>query len=66
MAKYKRYEIELTPKLMKRLLEYSRMPTTTPEELDRIVENLCELSKSDETLTIEEYDHIIAKKSLAD
>ncbi len=66
MAKYKRYEIELTPKLMKRLLEYSRMPTTTVEELDRLVDNLCELSKGDKTLTIEEYDHVIDKKSLAE
>ncbi len=66
MGKYKRYEIELTPKLLKRLMEYSRMPTTTVEELDKIVENLCELSKGDETLTIEEFDHITGKKSIAE
>ena len=47
-------------------MEYSRMPTTTVEELDKIVENLCELSKGDETLTIEEFDHITGKKSIAE
>jgi hypothetical protein len=59
MSKWKRCEIELTPALMKKLLEYAK--TAAPENIDLIVENLTHLSKSDDTLTIEEYEVIITK-----
>jgi hypothetical protein len=59
MNKWKRCEIELTPVLLQKLFEYSK--TATPEAINVVMENLKTLSKSDETLTIEEYDHIIKK-----
>ncbi len=59
MGKWKRCEIEVTPALMKKLLEYAK--TATPENIELIVENLTHLCKSDDTLTTEEYDHIITK-----
>jgi hypothetical protein len=59
MNKWKRCEIELTPVLLQKLFEYAK--TATPEAINVVMENLKTLSKSDETLTIEEYDHIIKK-----
>lgn len=61
MGKLKRHEIELTPKLMKRLLEYVRTPGVPVEELDTIVDNLSMLSKSFDPVTIEEYEMIVKK-----
>jgi len=59
MGKWKRCEIELTPVLLQKLFEYVK--TATPEATNTVMENLKALSKSDETLTIEEYEHIITK-----
>jgi len=61
MGKWKRCEIELTPVLLQKLFEYVK--TATPEATNTVMENLKALSKSDETLTIEEYEHIITKSS---
>lgn len=63
MTKWKRVEIELTPALVKKLFEHVKATQAGPEELDNIIHNLHWLSKSDETLTIEEYDQIIKKSS---
>jgi hypothetical protein len=59
MGKWKRCEIEITPVLLQKLFEYVK--TATPEATNTVMENLKALSKSDETLTIEEYEHIITK-----
>jgi len=59
MGKWKRCEIELTPALIKKLLEYAK--TATPEDVNIVVDNLTHLSKSDDTLTTEEYEVIITK-----
>lgn len=61
MAKLKRHEIELTPKLLKRLFEYVRMPSVGAEELDSIVSNLSMLTKSFDPVTVEEFDLIVTK-----
>lgn len=61
MGKLKRHEIELTPKLLKRLLEYVRSPNVGVEELDTIIDNLCQLTKSFDPITVEEYDMIVKK-----
>lgn len=61
MTKLKRHEIELTPKLLKRLLEHVRNPNVGVEELDSIIENLCVLTKSFDPITVEEFDLIIKK-----
>ena len=64
MTKWKRAEIEVTPALLKKLFEYVKTTAVGPEEMDTIINNLHWLSKSDETLTVEEYDHIIKKPTL--
>jgi hypothetical protein len=64
MAKWKRHEIELTPVLLKKLFEHVKAQAVGPEDLDNIISNLYWLSKSDETLTIEEFDQIIKKSTV--
>ncbi len=64
MTKWKRVEIELTPALLKKLFEHVKTQAVGPEEIDNIVNNLHWLSKSDETLTLEEFDQIIKKSTV--
>lgn len=61
MTKYKKQEIEVSPQLMKKLFEFVKTQAVTPADFDWIVNNLTWMSKSDELLTIEEYDMIIKK-----
>lgn len=58
--KWRRTEIELTPQLLRKLFDYVKTPDA---DLDQVIYNLTWLSKSDETLTVEEYEHIIKKSS---
>ena len=60
MGKYKRIEIELTPMLLKKVLEHVK--TATPQDIETIIANFIELSCCDDTLTIEEFD-LVTKKS---
>lgn len=60
MGKWKRCEIELTPALLQKLFEFAK--TATPESINTVMDNLKTLSKSDETLTVEEYDYIITRE----
>lgn len=59
MGKYKRVEIEMTTHLLRKVLEWAR--TSTPEDVEIIVANFIELSKCDDTLTIEEFDLVTSK-----
>ena len=59
MGKWKRCEIEVTPALLQKLFEYVK--TATPESVNTVLDNLKTLSKSDEVLTVEEYDHIVTR-----
>jgi hypothetical protein len=59
MGKYKRVELEMTPHLLKKVLEWAK--TSTPEDIETAISNFIELSKSDDTLTIEEFDLVTSK-----
>jgi len=59
--KYKKHEIEMSPHLMKKLFEFVKAPTTEPTDIPWIVSNLVELSKCDETLTLDEYEMVVRK-----
>jgi hypothetical protein len=64
MAKYKIYEIELSPRLLHKLFEHVRKPETTEEHIGYIIENLKDLSKTDELLTLDQFELIIQKPAL--
>ena len=59
MAKYKQYEIEISPRLLLKLFEYVK--GNPAEDCQYIVDNLLELGKCDETLTLDEYEMAIRK-----
>ena len=61
MARYRKIEIELSPHLLKKTLEFVKAPTTSQDDIEWIVNNFIELSKCDELLTIEEFD-LVTKK----
>lgn len=65
MNKYKKPEIEVSPQLMKKLFEFVKTQAVTPADFDWIVNNLTWLSKSDELLTVEEYEMITKKPVVA-
>lgn len=61
MQKYKTYELELSPILLKKLFEFVKSPAVTPEDFHWITKNLIELSACDDTLTLDEYELITTK-----
>jgi len=65
MSKYKRMEIELTPQLMKKLFEFVKDPKITATDFDWLVNNLAWMSKDVDPLTIEEFEHITKKPTVA-
>lgn len=58
---YKFIEIEVSPKLLKKLLEHSKDPKVTQDHINYIIDNLTYLSKHDECLTLDEFDVITEK-----
>jgi hypothetical protein len=58
---YKFVEIEVSPKLMKKLLEHVKDPKVTQDHINYMMENLMWLSKHDECLTLDEYEVITEK-----
>jgi hypothetical protein len=58
---YKFIEIELSPKLIKKLFEYIKDPKITQDHINYMVENLKTLAKHDECLTLDEFDVITEK-----
>ena len=64
MAKYKKHEIELSPHLLKKLFEFVKDPKVTVADFPWIVENLVELGRCDEMLTLDEYEMIIRKPTV--
>lgn len=61
MTKYKTYEIELSPVLLKKLFEFVKSPAITADDFHWITKNLIELSYCDDTLTMDEYEIIVTK-----
>lgn len=59
MAKYKTYEIELSPKLLSKLFDFVK--ANANQDHQYIIDTLCELSYCDDTLTLDEYDMIVTK-----
>jgi hypothetical protein len=60
MGKYKRIEIELTPMLLKKVLEHVK--DATPQDIETIIANFIDLSYCDHTLTLEDFE-LVTKKS---
>jgi transposase len=58
---YKFIEIEVSPKLMRKLLEHTKDPKVTQEHINYILDNLLWLSKHDECLTLDEFEVITEK-----
>ena len=58
---YKFVEIEVSPKLMKKLLEHIKDPKVTQDHINYMMDNLMWLSKHDECLTLDEYEVITEK-----
>lgn len=58
---YKFVEIEVSPKLMKKLLEHAKDPKVTQDHINYMMDNLLWLSKHDECLTLDEYEVITEK-----
>ena len=58
---YKFIEIEVSPKLLKRLLEHTKKAEVTQEHIDYIIDNLTYLSRHDECLTLDEFEVITEK-----
>lgn len=61
---YKFIEIEVSPKLFKKLLEHTKDPKVTQDHINYIIDNLTYLSKHDECLTLDEFD-VITEKPIA-
>ena len=59
MAKYKQYEIEVSPRLLAKLFDYVR--SVPAEDYQYILDNLLELGKCSDTLTLDEYELVIRK-----
>lgn len=57
--KYKTYEIEVSPRLLESLFDYVRANPTV--DCKYIIANLIDLSRCDDTLTMDEYEMIITK-----
>lgn len=58
---YKFVEIELTPKLLHKLLEWAKDPKTTPEHLRYAVDNMKLLAYEDECMALDEFEAITEK-----
>ena len=59
MAKYKQHEIELSPRLMLKLIDLIK--SKPADDYSFVVDNLVELSKDDQRLSLDEYELIIRK-----
>jgi hypothetical protein len=59
MGKYKQHEIELSPRLLHKIIDLVK--SKPAEDYTYVVDNLIELSKADERLTLDEYELIIRK-----
>lgn len=55
-------EIEMSPHLVKKLFEHVKSAQVTEADIPWMVNNLVELSKCDEMLTLDEFE-MITKKS---
>lgn len=62
MPRYKKIELEMTPLLLKKVLEYVK-ENNSIQDIETVVANFIELSKCDDLLTIEEYDLVTRKSS---
>ena len=63
--KYYRFvEIEVSPKLMRKLLEHVKEPSITQDHINYIMDNLLRLTKHDECLTLDEFE-VITEKPMA-
>jgi hypothetical protein len=60
---YKFVEIEVSPKLLKKLLEHAKDPKVTQDHINYMIENMKLLARHDECLTLDEFD-VITEKSL--
>ena len=58
---YKFVEIELTPKLLHKLLEWAKDPKTTTEHLRYAVDNMKLLAYEDECMALDEFEAITEK-----
>lgn len=61
MGKYKKCEIELSPQLLKKLFEHVKKPDVPQGDLVWIIENIKELCKCGDLLTLDEFEMIITK-----
>lgn len=61
MAKYKKHEIELSEHLLYKLFEFVKDPKVEQTDFTWIIQNIVELSKCDEMLTLDEFDRITRK-----
>ncbi len=59
MGKYKQHEIELSPRLLTKIFELIKSKPT--EDYSYIVENLVDLSKCGDMLTLDEYELAVRK-----
>ena len=59
LSKYRTYEFELSPKLLHKLFEFVKANPT--EDCQYIIDNLIELSRCDDTLTLDEFELIVTK-----
>jgi hypothetical protein len=59
LSKYRTYEFELSPRLLAKLFDFVR--TNPNEDYQYIIDNLCELSRCDDTLTLDEFEIIVTK-----
>lgn len=64
MGKYKRREIEVSPMLLTKLLEYVKDTKVAAGDIVYIVDNLVDLSRCDDCLTLDEFDKIIKRPAL--
>lgn len=56
MKRYYKCEIEMSPHLLKKLFEFVKDPKITAMDFHWIVDNLIELGKCDELLTLDEFE----------
>jgi hypothetical protein len=58
---YKFIEVEVSPKLLKKLLEHAKDPKVTQDHINYMIENIKMLARHDECLTLDEFEVITEK-----
>lgn len=64
MGKYHKCEIELSPMLLRKLFEYVKDPKCQVSDFGWMIDNIKELGRCDELLTLDEFDLIITKPTV--